>query len=99
MARPPRTPLHVSARVLPFVPPGRSLSILVSAKGMPVATWTFGAADWTEAKATIPPEAVGPDGRLDLTFTADGVVSPAAAGLGPDTRDLKLMLQRMDLSE
>lgn len=84
---------------LAWVLPGRGnwqRQVRISAGGEALGTWRFDQhANPAEQSVVIPRRLLPPHGILTLEFTPSAALTPAEAGIGPDTRVLGLGLIRL----
>jgi hypothetical protein len=73
------------------VHPSTTQRVIVSANGLPVATWNLKEGGDSEYTAAIPPRST-PDQPILIEFQIDHPISPRQNGSGPDDRELGIGL-------
>ena len=92
-------PLRLELDLLPYVRDNHPVQrMALSANGEKLAEFTLDARSGRRHAVTIPADAIGEDGRIELTLELPDAQSPEALGLGTDKRRLAIRLISLTLS-
>jgi len=70
----------------------------ISVNGVPCGTWTIDDGAWRERPLVLPAQLLGRSGEVTIGLSIPTCQSPASLGLGPDIRQLGVIIRRLVLA-